>query len=108
MEGHAEFPYAIEATLDIATQIILIITFTNKLNLRLIRVFHYIQRFNLNIRHKSKKQHIVSNILFRLIIDNHESTTKKNELNVLFIVFLIEMNKVFRKRLIDEYKSNFV
>ena len=76
--------------------------------MRLIRVFDYIQRFNLNIRHKSNKQHVVSNVLSRFFNDNIDSKIDetKNELNALFIVSFVEMNEVFRKRIINDYKSN--
>ena len=95
-----------ESALEIVTQIILIITFIDKLNLRLIRISNYIQRFNLEIRHKSDKQHIIFDALSRLISDNHESKTE-SELNVLFTIFLVQMKKIFRKRLIDDYKTDF-
>ena len=97
-----------EIALDIITQITLTIIFIDKLNLKLIRVFDYIQRFNLNIRHKLDKQHVVSNALSRFFSDNIDSKIDetKNELNALFIVSLIKMNEAFRKRIIDDYKSD--
>ena len=56
-----------EAILNIAKQIILIINFIDKFNLRLVKIFDYLQRFNLEIRHKSNKQHIVSNVFSKLV-----------------------------------------
>ena len=53
-----------DAALNIAKQINMIITSINKLNLRLIQTFDYIQRFKLKFRHHSKKQHVVSDALF--------------------------------------------
>jgi hypothetical protein len=41
--------------LNIIKQIILIIIFIDRLNLRLNRDFEYIQRFNVIIKHKSNK-----------------------------------------------------
>ena len=99
------------ATFDIVTQITLTTTFINKLNLKFIRAFDYIQRFNLKIRHKSSKQHIVSNVLFKLFSDNieHKIVVDEidDELNVLFIASLIEINEVFRKRILNDYKIDF-
>ena len=55
-----------EIVLDIIKQISIITSFIAKLNLRLIRVLKYIQRFrNLEFRHKSGKQYIVSNAFNR-------------------------------------------
>ena len=46
-------------------------TFNNidKLNLRLIKVFTYLFQFAFDVRHKSNKQHIVLNILLRLLFN---------------------------------------
>lgn len=44
-----------DAILEIVKQTSLITTLMNKLNLRLIRVFDYIQRFELELRHKFEK-----------------------------------------------------
>ena len=86
-----------DATLKIVNQIIFIISSIDKLNFRLIKTFDYIQRFNLKIRYKSNKQHIVSNILFKLINVNINSFNhNKNEFDILFIVSLIKMNFVFK------------
>ena len=103
-----------DVALKIVKQISLITIFINKLNLRLIRVSDYLQRFNLNIRHKLKKQHIISDILSRLIFvnivaksfTNTKSFANENELNILFIASLMKMNEVFRKRITDDYKND--
>ena len=99
------------ATFNIVIQITLTIIFINKLNLRFIRVFDYIQRFNLKIRYKLNKQHIVSNVLFKFFNDNIEYKIVvdkiDDELNVLFIASLIEINKIFRKRILNNYKIDF-
>ena len=81
----------------------MIIIFIDKLNLRFVKIFDYIQRFELNIRHKSNKQHIVSNILFKLININIDTIFDENELNVLFITILIEVEKNFFKKIIENY-----
>ena len=97
-----------DVALRIAKQTSLITTFTNKLNLRLVRVSDYLQRFNLNIRHKSKKQHIVFDVFSRLAFVNTAAKffANENELNVLFTASLVKMNEAFRKRVIDDYKSD--
>ena len=96
--------------LKITFQIILFIIFTNKLNLRFVRVSNYIQRFNLNIKHKSEKQHVISNALSRFVSANINRSLKKvvdeKELNVLFIASLIKMNSNFKSRIIVDYKFN--
>jgi hypothetical protein len=97
-----------ETALSIAKQTSLIISFIDRLNLRLIRVFEYIQRFNLIIRHKSDKQHIVSDALSRLVSENDESNIlESDELDVSYIIILVEMNFEFKFRIISEYFSNF-
>ena len=80
----------------------------NKLNLRLIRVSNYIQRFNLNIRHKSKKQHVVSNALSRLTNLNTLFKTNEKKLNAFFIINFVKMNQFFRNRFLKNYNNNFV
>ena len=58
------------------------------------RVFNYIQRFDLNIHHKSKKQYIILNILSRLsnLNKTNNNDDDDKELNILYIIILIEMN----------------
>ena len=103
-----------ELTLNIVKQITLIINFIDKLNFRFVKISNYLQKFNLNIKHKFDKQHIVSNAFFRLANANTKqllwkSFTKaeKNVLDVLFTVSLIEMNFAFREKILIEYKTNF-
>ena len=97
-----------DVVLDIAKQISLIISSTNKLNLRLIKTSNYIQRFDLEIRHKLEKQHIIFDAFSRLTNTNIKSRIfdENNELNVLFITILIEIEKVFRNKFIVDYKSD--
>ena len=107
-----------DATLDIVKQISLITSSTNKLNLRLIRASNYIQRFSLNIRHKSKKLHTVSNALSRLfsiilfsISLSYQSqkfdTIDNEKLNILHTTSTIKMNSDFKNRVIQDYKEDF-
>ena len=92
-----------EATLNLTKQINLIIVFIDKLNLRLIKASDYIQRFEIKLRHKSNKQHIVSNAFSRLININIDTTFEKNELNAFFIVALVKMKKDFHQKLVVDY-----
>ena len=96
-----------EIALRIAQQISLITSSTDKLNLRLIRVSKYIQKFSLQIRHKSEKLNIVSNALFRLFSVKSEIFDNINdeELNV-FHATSVEMNAKFKAKILQEYKEN--
>ena len=96
-----------DAALEIIKQTFLSISSTDKLNLRLIRVFDYIQRFNLLIKHKPEKLRLISDALFRLP-SNNASNSDHDELNVLFIAILIEMTFEFRNRILNEYIENSV
>ena len=95
------------AALRIKKQTSLSISCIDKLNLRLVRVSDYIQRFNLELRHKSNKQHIVLDALSRLVSVNTnfaKDFENEGELDILFICALIEIDEVFRKRVIENYK----
>ena len=95
------------AIIEIFKQISIITTFTNKLNLRLIEAFAYNQRFDLKWRHKLNKTHIVLNALFRLASDDIINTLLNEKLNVLFIIVVINFNEVFRKKIINDYDTDF-
>ena len=98
-----------DASLSIAKQTSLTTFFTNKISLRFIRTFKYIQRFDLIIRHKSERLHFVSNALSRLsCADSFENNNRKNEneLDTLFVAFMTEMNFEFKKRLLHDYIVN--
>ncbi len=87
-----------------------------KINLRLIQVFQFLSQFsNLKIRHKSKKYHLISDVLFRLQNLNKENLSNDHvELNEFFVehaiyaynIILIKLNSDFRKRFVDEYFKN--
>ena len=104
-----------EASFEIAKQTSLTTFSTDKLNLRLIRISNYIHRFELNIRHKSEKLHIVFDALSRLFTCNVKTSNvfdaDENELDALnvsvfFIVSLVEIDKAFKDRIIEEYIKN--
>ena len=97
-----------DATLNIVNQTSFTTSFTDKFNLRLVRVSNYIQRFDLDIRHKFDKQHIVSNVLFRLISDNvNASNHDDDEFDALFITSFVEMKSKFKQRILNDYKIDF-
>ena len=93
--------------LRIVKQITFIISFTNKLNLRLIKTFDYMQRFNLKIRYKFETQHVIFDVFSRFASFNIEIQLQnyKNEFDVFFIVILIEMNDDFRFRILKSYQK---
>lgn len=91
--------------LKIAKQTLLTILSTDKLNLRFVQVFEYIQKFNIFIRHKFEIHHFVFNALSR----SFSSTilfSQDKELNVLFTASMIEMSENFKKRMLNDYIMN--
>ena len=100
-----------EAFLAIVKQTSLLTSSTNKLNLRLVRASNYIQRFDLIIKHKSDKLHLMSDALSRLSVSSAANTQSKHEkfdekFDLFFTACLMKMTSEFRKRLIDEYIKN--
>ena len=71
------------------------------------KISNYIQRFNFDIRYKSNKQHIVSNVFSRLINDNINVFDHNDELNALFTMSLMKINSNFKQRILNNYKLNF-
>ena len=97
-----------DAILDIINQTSFITSFTDKFNFRLVRILNYIQRFDLDIRHKFDKQHIVSNVLFKLVSDNvNVFNHDDDELDALFIISFVEMKSKFKQRILNDYKIDF-
>ena len=92
-----------DATLKLTKQTNLTIVFIDKFNLRLIKAFDYIQRFEIELRHKSNKQHIVSDVLSRLININTNTISEKNELNALFTIAFVKMKEDFRQKFVVDY-----
>ena len=99
-----------EFAFGIASQITMTTTSIDKFNLRFVRASDYIQRFNLDIRHKPGKQHIVPDALSRLASDNTNAPVARNsdegELDALFTTSLVEMEEGFRNRILDGYKTD--
>lgn len=98
-----------KATLIIANQISLTTSSTDKLNLRFVPAFDYIQRFNLIIKHKFERFHLIFNALLRLSNKRMKKSLcqfkyeNENELNVLFIAALVDINLDFKRKLIQNY-----
>ncbi len=86
------------------------ITFNiDKLNLRLVRVDMYLSQFDLNIRHKSDKDHVISNALSRLSSLEDENFTKKQNDDILndinaYAEIIVEMSSTFKIQLIRVYE----
>ncbi len=102
-----------EANVKIVKQIFLLTMLIKKQNLCLMYASKYLQHFNLNVHHKSEKQHIVLDVLSQLVSTMLSKTDmKKNELdtlfvmNALFIETYAEMSDEFQKCLIQEYDED--
>ena len=96
---------------DIIKQINLLSSSINKLNLRLIKTSQYLSQFKLNVRHKPDKQHIVLDILFKLMsdltIEKDIPISEKNTLDEVYTFnkFLIKMTSEYKKDLRFAYLS---
>ena len=68
----------------IINQIKLIFNNIDKFNLRFVRAFTYLSQFQLNIKYRFNKQHIISNVLFKLSIVNefNDQLNASNALNL--------------------------
>lgn len=102
------------AAVGISRQESLSTSSTDKLNLRLIRASEYIQRFNIIIRHKPGKNHVVPDALSRLATESDpDPGPEEGELDALSAtvesVFnlssVVEISKEFRERIIEGYKK---
>ena len=113
------------ATILIFKQIILIIFFIDKFNLRLIRASQYLFNFNITFCHKTNKLNVIPDALFRLsahtshmndvnkkkilnVLYDHSIKIADEELNDIFIamtyhVILIKMSDDFKQRLKTTY-----
>ena len=96
-----------DVVLNIIKQINMTIVFIDKLNFRLVRASNYIQRFDVKLRYKFEKQHIVSNVLSRFVNTNIDIVFDEKKLNALFIVVLMKIEKDFRRKLVANYFNDF-
>lgn len=109
----------------ISRQELLFTLFIDKFNFCLIRILEYILRFNLIIKHKSKKKHIMSNFLSNLKFSKPNFDFERKKLNALTIfisekqsfVFenqtfnfssTIEVFSKFRKQIIQKYQNQTI
>lgn len=82
----------------IVNQIKLISSNTDKLNLRLVRAFIYLFQFQLDVKYRSDKQYIISDILSRFSAVSKTSTTDLEaqsnilDLNIFYIVSIKNSN----------------
>ena len=76
-------------------------------NIRFVRVFQYLSQFSLNVRHKSRKDNIISDALFRLSNTDVVSFEKENysEFDALYVynTTLIKISKNFSDRIVQKY-----
>jgi hypothetical protein len=72
----------------------------------------YLSQFDLDIKHKLKRNHIISDALSRLsFFQNNEKTLKNSNNNTLnnidaYVKTLMKMSIIIKKRLIEIYKTN--
>jgi hypothetical protein len=79
-----------------------------RINVRLIRVSQFLSQFRFDIRHKSDKDHIISDALSRLVSENFKVDDDHFELDALYIynITLVKMTTKFRQRLTVDYIKN--
>ncbi len=84
---------------------------TDKLNLRLVRADMYLSQFDLDIKHKSERDHVISDALSRLSFfeNNDEKLTKNQNSDTLediemYAEILMKMFTIFKNRLVQIYK----
>ena len=103
------------ATIEIVKQASLATTSTLRLNLRLVRASQYLQRFELNVRHKPGKKNVIPDALSCLASTNeiHSAAPDHAELDALLAVdelayayttTLVEMSEDFRSRIVKGYE----
>lgn len=96
---------------DICKQTLITSTnFTIRMNIKFGRIFQFFSQFNFDVRYKSRKNHIISNALSKLVSTNH-IVLKRNysKLNILFVynAIFIEMFSNFHEKTIDKYFKDF-
>ncbi len=98
------------ATTAIVKQISLSTSSTDKLNLRLVRASQYLSQFQLDVRYRPGKQHIVPDALSRLLnsmadLRDRESDGTLDEV-FAFNMTLVEMSDSFKKTLSKAYRED--
>ena len=81
------------------------------MNVRFVQTFQYLSQFNLNVRYKSDKDHIIFDALFKLTNSNNNKFNDKShaELNVFifFNTILVEMSDEFFVKISESYLNDF-
>jgi hypothetical protein len=102
----------------IARQTSLITTSTEKLNLRLVRASAFLSQFDLDVRFRPGKEHVVPDALSRLpqqdnsaqgldeFLDTQVSSTEVHEPVYAYNATLVEMSTDFRKALQNGYQKD--
>ena len=97
-----------DAGLKIIKQTFLTTSFIDKLNLRLVKAFEYVQPFDLIIRHKFDRLYTISNALLKLLCEtiSLDNDDIDDELDSFFVAFMTKTNADFKKRLQYNYILN--
>ena len=81
-----------------------------KMNVKLIRASQFLRQFNLNVKYKPEKKHIISDALSRFVNLNFDKNISSDhfELDALydiifFIITLIKMKQSFHDKYIYDY-----
>ena len=99
--------------MSIVKQMSLSSSVTDKLNLRLIQASQYLSQFCLNVHHRLRKQHVISDALFRLlnesVIIREDAESEEGTLDEVFMltVSLIELSDDFRKEIKESYQKDW-
>ena len=101
---------------SIVNQIKLIFNNFNKFNFRLIKAFIYLFQFQLNIKYRSEKQHVIFNVFSRLsVVVKDFGDSKSNDFDALNLnIFynhsnsLIIIDLTFYHESIQDFESNTV
>ena len=97
-----------QVVINICEQILIIaINSIIRMNIRLVKASQFFNQFNFDVKYKSKKEHIISDVLFRLISSNINLFSNSNhfELNALYAynTTFVELSTEFRDRIIQDY-----
>ena len=87
------------------------INFILRMNIRLIKISQFLSQFNLNIRYKFDKNHIMFDALFRLVNVNTETCSNEHsKLNILFTynATFVELFDQFYDKILKSYFENSV
>ena len=107
-------------SVEITKQISLTFSFTDKISLKLVYASKYLQHFDLNMRYKSGKSHIISDALFELTFINRLNINLILKLNTLhtqvdesiddyaYMTTLVKINSDFCHRIVEDYAKDQV